>query len=66
MNPPSKKRRRTTRDPPVLASIIDLQVVAMNRKILPAICCVRNITSKCLKNLPQAHTQKFKELLFYN
>lgn len=60
MNPPSKKRRRITRDPPVLARIIDLQVAAMNRNIPPAICCVRNITNKCFKNLP-----KKKRLIFF-
>lgn len=64
MNPPSKKRRRITRDPPVLARIIDLQVAAMNRKILLAICCVRNITNKCFKNLPINKQNKFKDLLF--
>lgn len=65
MNPPSKKRSRITRDPPVLASIIDLQVAAVNLKILPAICCVRNITSKCFTYLPQTH-KRFRGLLFYN
>ena len=51
MKPPSKKTRRSMRDPPVLAIIIVLETPDMNLNIPAAICWTRKTSNKCLKNL---------------
>ena len=51
MKPPSKKTIRRVRAPPVLAMIMVLHSDAVSLKSPAAICCTRNTSRNCLKNL---------------
>lgn len=64
-NPPRANIRRRERAPPVCAMTMERPRPAIVLNKPPAICCIKNTTSSCLKNLHPNTKPKITLMLFF-